>query len=345
MSTAVSEPIVGQFRTALAEAQCPLRLVRRYGGTGLGDRRRGHADLFDDRLSPAGLPDPFRRHHLRRQSDARRDQAADGAIWKNSIVTDEKREDRADARPNFAASGNTTCSIEHVTELNAVCPTFYQWDDHEVLNNWSPSTDLRDDGRYIGKVGPAARGSAPAGHFHEMTPIRYVPAGAGRVYRKISYGPLLDVLLRRPALLSRTEQPRARRGDDGRFAASLASGRSPGSSVNWPAPVATWKVIACDLPIGLVIWDDYGKAAGQRGRCRTATTARRSDASCEFADLLRFIRDAGISNMVWLTADVHYTAAHYYDPGKAKFQDFLPFWEFVAGPLAFGHLTGRSSST
>ena len=39
---------------------------------------------------------------------------------------------------------------------------------------------------------------------------------------------------------------------------------------------------------------------------------------------------------MWLTADVHYTAAHYYDPNKAVFQDFEPFWEFVSGPLHAG---------
>ena len=40
--------------------------------------------------------------------------------------------------------------------------------------------------------------------------------------------------------------------------------------------------------------------------------------------------------MVWFTADVHYTAAHYYNPDKAQFQDFDPFWEFVSGPLHAG---------
>ena len=56
----------------------------------------------------------------------------------------------------------------------------------------------------------------------------------------------------------------------------------------------------------------------------------------EIADLLRYIKNAGIDNTVWLTADVHYTAAHYYDPDKAKFQDFKPFWEFVSGPIHAG---------
>ena len=32
-------------------------------------------------------------------------------------------------------------------------------------------------------------------------------------------------------------------------------------------------------------------------------------------------------------AHVHYTSANYYDPAKAQFTDFDPFWEFVSGPL------------
>ena len=33
---------------------------------------------------------------------------------------------------------------------------------------------------------------------------------------------------------------------------------------------------------------------------------------------------------------MHYTAAHYYDPNMAAFQDFDPFWEFVSGPIHAG---------
>ena len=39
---------------------------------------------------------------------------------------------------------------------------------------------------------------------------------------------------------------------------------------------------------------------------------------------------------MWLTADTHYTAAHYFDPAKAQFTDFDPFWEFISGPLNAG---------
>ena len=43
-----------------------------------------------------------------------------------------------------------------------------------------------------------------------------------------------------------------------------------------------------------------------------------------------------VRNAIWLTADVHYTAAHHYDPSRAAFTDFDPFWEIVAGPINAG---------
>jgi alkaline phosphatase D len=48
------------------------------------------------------------------------------------------------------------------------------------------------------------------------------------------------------------------------------------------------------------------------------------------------MKSAGVKNVVWLTADVHYTAAHFFDPRKAQFTEFDAFWEFVSGPLNAG---------
>ncbi len=56
-----------------------------------------------------------------------------------------------------------------------------------------------------------------------------------------------------------------------------------------------------------------------------------------------FIRDHRIRNVVWVTADVHYAAAHRYDPAVAEFKSFLPFWEFVAGPLHAGTFGPRQA--
>ncbi|MGE0038400.1 MAG: alkaline phosphatase D family protein, partial [Xanthobacteraceae bacterium] len=96
----------------------------------------------------------------------------------------------------------------------------------------------------------------------------------------------------------------------------------------------TWKVIAADMPIGLVVPYDSDRKWGFEGVAQGDGPARGRE--LEIADLLAFIKRAGIRNTVWLTADVHYTAAHYYDPNRAVFQDFEPFWEFVSGPLHAG---------
>ncbi len=56
----------------------------------------------------------------------------------------------------------------------------------------------------------------------------------------------------------------------------------------------------------------------------------------EFVDVLAHAHERGVANLVFLTADVHYTAAHRYDPARAAVSDFTPFWEFVSGPLNAG---------
>jgi alkaline phosphatase D len=65
----------------------------------------------------------------------------------------------------------------------------------------------------------------------------------------------------------------------------------------------------------------------------------------EVARLLRAMKRAGVGNVVWLTGDVHYTAAHYFDPEKARFTDFDPFWEFVSGPIHAGGGIADASRT
>jgi alkaline phosphatase D len=51
---------------------------------------------------------------------------------------------------------------------------------------------------------------------------------------------------------------------------------------------------------------------------------------------LSTLKARGVRNVVWITADVHYCAAHHYDPSRAAAKDFEPFWEFVAGPAHAG---------
>ena len=100
---------------------------------------------------------------------------------------------------------------------------------------------------------------------------------------------------------------------------------------------ATWKVIASDMPISIVVPDlnpdvPKGTFEAWANNDHGAPLGR----ELELASLFGFIKQRSIKNVVWVTADVHYASATYYDPGLAQFTDFTPFWEFVAGPINAG---------
>jgi alkaline phosphatase D len=158
-----------------------------------------------------------------------------------------------------------------------------------------------------------------------MRSLRFTPSEPGRVYRKISYGPLLDLFML---------DMRSYRGPN-----KTPHGIQYGPDAYLLGPVqlawfkrelkrstAIWKVIASDTPLGTIAASspDAGATAGR---------------GVEIAELLAFMQQAGIRNTVWITADLHYTAAHFFDPNKAIFQDFEPFWEFVSGPIHAGTWT------
>jgi len=98
---------------------------------------------------------------------------------------------------------------------------------------------------------------------------------------------------------------------------------------------ATWKIIAADMPGGAVVYDDWRNKAGSEA-VANGDDGPPLGRELEIADLLSFIKRESIRNVHWITADVHYCATHRYDPNHAAFADFLPFYEFVSGPLCAG---------
>jgi alkaline phosphatase D len=241
-----------------------------------------------------------------------------GELWRN-IVTQEKSV-VAHSLAQFRGNYKYNLLDHNLRAFNAEVPMFAQWDDHEVTNDWSPigsadETGYAEDG--TSRLVMRARQA-----FFEFMPIREIPAQAGRVYRKISYGPLLDVfLIDMRSYRDSTWNKREDRSDT----FILGAAQLAWLKRELAASDATWKVIAADLPIGLISEDAIALGNGPPQRREH-----------EIADLLSFLKRAGVRNTVWLTADTHYTAAHFYDPNRAVFQDFEPFWEFVSGPLHAG---------
>ncbi|MGB3409414.1 MAG: alkaline phosphatase D family protein [Jannaschia sp.] len=324
---AASEPLVGHFRTAPMSKR-DIRFVWSGDTAGQGwgiDRDRGGMRTYATMLRHA--PDFLIHSGDTVYADGplkAEVELADGTMWRN-VMTEEKSK-VAETLQEFRGQFLYNLLDDNVRAFNAEVPVLAQWDDHEVTNNWYPTESLASDDRYTVKSVDllAARGARA---FHEMMPTRQSLEEPNRVYRKVAYGPMLDIFF----LDMRTYRgPNTANREEG-GAPFLGAEQLAWLKRGLTNSTATWKVIASDMPIGMMVRD--GEAAMENGANGDGPPLGREQ---DIAEVLSFIKAAEIDNTVWLTADVHYTAAHHYSPDRADFQDFEPFWEFVSGPLHSG---------
>ncbi|WP_030339898.1 alkaline phosphatase D family protein [Streptomyces sp. NRRL S-1022] len=255
-----------------------------------------------------------------------------GGTWRN--VTTEEKAKVAETLAEYRGNFRYNLLDENLRRFNAQVPSVIQWDDHEVRNNWYPgeviaSTDTRYTEKSIDVLAARARRA-----FAEYFPVSTLRPGAreGRVYRVLRQGPLLDVFV-----LDMRTYRNANSPDDQTVDPQGILGRE---QLEWlkrelARSRAVWKVIAADMPLGLVVPDPVENepnfeavAQGDPG----APLGR----ELQIAELLRFVKHRRITGTLWLTADVHHTSAQHYHPSRAAFTDFEPFWEFVSGPLNAG---------
>jgi alkaline phosphatase D len=335
--TILGEPITGRFRSAPALARdVSFCWSGDTAGQGWGiDESRGGMTIYA--AIARNRPDFFLHSGDTIYADGpiqAEVRLPDGGLWRN-LVTEEKAKP-AETLSEFRGAYKYNLLDRNVLAMNREIPILAQWDDHEVTNNWWPGEPLtRAEHRRKGYADAnslvlAARATRA---FHEYMPMRFEPAEPGRVYRRVSYGPHLDLFLL---------DMRSYRGPNGANDETEPSARTQflgPAQLAWlkralKASRATWKAIAADMPLGLVVTYDTDAGFGSEGVAQGDGPPLGRE--LEIADLLRFIRDQDIRNTVWFTADVHYTAAHHYDPSRARFQEFAPFWEFVSGPLHAG---------
>ncbi len=172
----------------------------------------------------------------------------DGSIWRN--VTTEAKSKPAETLNDFRGSYLYNFLDKNFRGFNAEVPQIWQWDDHEVMNNWSPGKDLSKFPYREKQISVIAGRAKKA--FLEYAPLRFTAGETERVYRKVPYGPLLDVFVidmrsfRGPNSYNRQTTP----GPDSQYL-----GRP---QLDWllrglAESKAVWKVIAADMPLGVVV--------------------------------------------------------------------------------------------
>ncbi|QIS02798.1 alkaline phosphatase [Nocardia brasiliensis] len=330
-SGAVSEPVTGVFRTVpTGESDIRLQWSGDVVGQGYGiNPELGGMKIF----ATMAARDP---HLFLHSGDCvyadnpvkESVTLPDGRIWRNTVT--EAKSAPAQTLQQFRGNYAYNLTDQNYLRFNASVAQVVQWDDHETVNNWYP-----------GGLVPAAKGYNERSMdtlatrawqaFHEWMPVEPKEAVDGRLYRKISYGPLLDVFV----LDMRTYKD-ANDSNDGPEGHIFGAAQTKWLIEGLRDSTAVWKIVANDLPLGLVVKDGEqpnttayeGPANGDPG----APAGRET----EIAQVLSAIKANNVTDVVWLTADVHYTAAHHYAPERAAFTDFDEFWEFVSGPLNAG---------
>ena len=231
--------------------------------------------------------------------------------WKNVITPAKSKV--AETLADFHGNYRYNFIDPHYRRFFSRVPVIAQWDDHEVLNNWNPA-------EHGSLAGIAAKAFAAYWPMRLQSPQLF--------YRKIAYGPNLDVFV----LDLRSH--RAPNSENRQARSSKATALLGRSQLDWlkqglKSSKATWKVVAGEMPIASLS-PEYGLDSWANG------DGPPLGRELELAELLEFGLKYQIQNVVWLAADVHYAAAYHFHPERAVWKKFLPFWEFIAGPLHAG---------
>ena len=284
-----SEPVAGRFRTAPTDKR-DVSFV--WGGDVAGQGWGINADdggMFTFAAMRKNKPDFFIHSGDTIYADGlipSEVKLSDGKTWKNLTIPEKAKV--AETLDEFRAAHKYNFLDDNVRAFNAEVPIFVQWDDHEVTNNWSASKDLPAAYKERNIALLAARAQRA---FHEMYPMRESIVEPGRVYRTLSYGPHLDVFML---------DERSYRGPNG---PNLQAEYGPDAYFIGPEQMqwlkrallnsrATWKVIASDMPLSLIVYDDATNRKGSEAFAQGDGPPRGRE--LEIAEILRFIKTAPI---------------------------------------------------
>lgn len=212
---------------------------------------------------------------------------------------------------------------EGLRMLLATTPYVAVWDDHEIVAGAGPHHDTRDAPPYRAGVPllPLARRA-----FVEWNPL----SAQTPLYRRLRWGRHLELFV-----LDARSYRDPNGAPDGAATPKtlLGAAQRRWLEQTLPASDATWKVVASSVPLSIPI--------GSHATGRDGWAAGGSDGGFarELRAILERLHDAGVRNLVWLTADGHFASAFRYRPLPEA--PGFRFHEFASGPL---HAALRPSS-
>jgi alkaline phosphatase D len=184
------------------------------------------------------------------------------------------------------------------------------WDDHEVRNDFAgPAEPLMPAGRQA---------------FLEYWPLQPPAEEPTRLYRRFRWGRLLEVFI-----LDTRQYRSPNREPDGPAKTMLGTAQRRWLLDGVTASTAVWKVVVTSVSLSVTAGKTF------RDSWPSANVFGIPDDGTGFAAerdaMLRAWRERGVTNLVFLAADVHHAELIRHQPAPG-----FSFHEFIAGPLGAG---------
>ncbi|MHC4391375.1 MAG: alkaline phosphatase D family protein [Planctomycetota bacterium] len=209
----------------------------------------------------------------------------------------------ADASPAATDLAGYLEKYRHVRSFSALrrsflgVPLVATWDDHEVKNDWSGSTD-------------PARVALGTGTWRNYFPYRATPGSQGANYRSVRWGAALELFV-----LDTRFHRDANSKADGPAKTMLGAAQKQWLLDGLSRSPATFKVIATSVPLrhGTTGNDHWKGFANER------------------AQIFDFINRSGIQGVFFLSGDQHWAAVHHHPEGFVEVQA-CPLSAFLRTP-------------
>jgi phosphodiesterase/alkaline phosphatase D-like protein/glycerophosphoryl diester phosphodiesterase len=218
----------------------------------------------------------------------------------------------------------------HVQEFHKNIPMYVQWDDHDVISDFGAEWDfwnLDNQGR-PGFVNIVEAGRSA---LFDYNPIDKNQDDPDQIFRSFNWGQYLDLfILDARSYRSQNHLEDTRENDK----TLLGAKQLDWLKQSLTESNALWKVVSADVPISIPTGSNaavFGRDGWANGTSQDFS--EQTGFELEFADLLSFLDDKDVQNLVFVTTDAHWATNISYETDANGDDDTLIFHEFVSGPL------------
>jgi alkaline phosphatase D len=202
----------------------------------------------------------------------------------------------------------------HHLRLLASTSMISQWDDHEVTNDFAgPSEPLMPLGRQA---------------YFEFHPITRADSERYRLYRRFVWGHELELIV-----LDNRQYRDANAKPDGPGKTMLGARQLAWLLESLARSKARWKIVATSVPFSVPTGTDArtkGRDAWANGSTASRPEGEPTGWEREMMQIFEAIRARPVTNLVWITTDVHFAQFARLDPfGNGS----LVCHELISGPL------------